>query len=164
MIGKVQTNLLAIAAYCIFALLPHCRVNNNEHLMNVNPKGVILDAYDTVAFFTKRKALKGYSKFQVKYKGALFYFASEKNKKIFQTNPEKYAPQFGAWCAYAVSLGHVSPISVEFFKIQKGRLLFQHNQKASDLYGKEAKKNLAKAKQNWPDLLYRHRKGSYVAL
>ncbi len=157
---NISTLVIGISAALV---ITQCRVNDNNYLMNVNNKGVILDGYDTVAFFTVKKPVKGNAKIQAKYNDAIFYFSSEKNKKLFQKNPAKYVPQFGGWCAYAVSLGHVSPIGVDFFKIQNGRLILQHNQKAWDLYEKEPAKNLVKADKNWPKLIERHRNGSYVA-
>ena len=164
MIQRIQNKAIALAmALCCALMLIHCRVNDNLHLMNVNYKGVILDAYDSVAFFTKGKPVKGKPSFQTKYKDAIFYFASDWNRRLFEARPAKYAPQFGAWCAYAVSLGHVSPISVEFFKIQNGRLILQHNQKAWDMYEEAPRANMAKAGRNWPELLLKHRQGSYVA-
>ena len=151
-----------LALFCVLTLW-QCRVNENEYLMNVDYRDVILDGYDTVAFFTKRKSVKGDSGIQARYNKAIFYFSSEGNKKLFQADPGKYAPQFGGWCAYAVSRGHVSPIGVDFFSIQEGRLILQHNQRAWDLYGKNPKGNLKRADENWPELLFKHRQGSYVA-
>ena len=165
MIQRICNKGLALSLYCTLALglLVQCRVNGNEHLMNVNYRGVILEGYDSVAFFTKGRPVKGDPRFQSRHKDAVFYFTSEKNRQLFQARPEKYSPQFGGWCAYAVSQGHVSPVDIEFFKIQNGRLILQHNQKAWDLYEKAPRENLAKADQNWPDLLLKHRKGRYVA-
>lgn len=62
-----------------------------------------LDGYDTVAYFTSGKPVEGSKKFSTEYKGADWYFSSEKNLTLFVNNPEKYAPQYGGYCAWAVS-------------------------------------------------------------
>src|SRR4026207_1308197 len=88
---------------------------------NVNAEGVILDGYDAVAFFTDNKPVKGTTQFQFAYDKAIYQFASQDHLELFKSDPEKYKPQFGAWCAYAVSLGRVAPIDVNTFSIVNGR-------------------------------------------
>ena len=75
---------------------------NAKPLVNVNDKGVILDGYDAVAFFTGNKPVQGDAAFQYKYEVAVYYFASQQHLDMVKENPEKYKPQFGAYCAYAV--------------------------------------------------------------
>ncbi len=155
---KMYLSLYFFAALSL--LLSQCRVNSNAYLMNVNKDGVILDAHDSLAFFTEGKAVKGKEEYQSKYRDAIFYFASAENQSLFAQNPARYSPQFGGWCAYAVSAGHLSPIDIKFFKIQDSRLIFQHNLKAWNLFEKDAKTNLRKADTNWPRLLTKHKEGS----
>jgi YHS domain-containing protein len=117
---------------------------------NVNGDGVILDGYDPVAFFTENKPVKGDSRFQFLYDDATYYFASQEHLDLFKTEPEKYKPQFGGWCAYAVSLGRVAPIDVNTFSIVNGRLVVQHNQRAVNGWNKDITGNLALADKYWP--------------
>jgi YHS domain-containing protein len=117
---------------------------------NVNEKGVILDGYDAVAFFTDNKPVKGDPAFQFTYEGAIYQFASQDHLELFKGDPEKYKPQFGAWCAYAVSLGRVAPIDVNTFSIANGRLVIQHNQRAVNGWNKDVMGNLALADKYWP--------------
>ena len=60
--------------------------------------------------------------FSISYEDAIYYFASQEHLDLFKANPEKYKPQFGGWCAYAVSLGRVAPIDVNTFSIVNDRL------------------------------------------
>ena len=117
---------------------------------NVNADGVILDGYDPVAFFTDNKPAKGIPQFQFKYDGAVYHFASQEHADAFKADPEKYKPQFGGWCAYAVSLGRVAPIDVNTFSIVNGRLVIQHNQRAVNGWNKDVQGNLALADKYWP--------------
>jgi YHS domain-containing protein len=121
-----------------------------KYFNNVDGNGVILDGYDAVAFFTDNKPVKGDAQFQYKYEDAIYYFASQEHLGLFKGDPEKYKPQFGGWCAYAVSLGRVAPIDVSTFSIVGGRLLIQHNQRAVNGWNKDVAGNLKLADSYWP--------------
>lgn len=60
--------------------------------------------YDPVSYFTEGKPVKGNKRFQINHKGADWYFSSQDNLEAFSKAPEKYAPQYGGYCAWAV--GH----------------------------------------------------------
>ena len=117
---------------------------------NVDANGVIINGYDPVAFFTDNKPVKGNPAFTFKYEDAIYQFASQEHLDLFKSNPEKYKPQFGAWCAYAVSLGRVAPIDVNTFSIVNGRLVIQHNQKAVRGWNENVQGNLKLADKYWP--------------
>ncbi len=124
-------------------------------LLNLDDKGVVIDGYDPVAYFTGPEAVAGSPDFQTTYKGSIYYFVSLANKQRFDSDPKKYEVQFGGFCAYAVSQGHVSPIDPKFCKVQQDehgidRLICQHNQKAADLWNKNSLGLLADADRNWP--------------
>ncbi|MEP6595928.1 MAG: YHS domain-containing (seleno)protein [Ginsengibacter sp.] len=123
---------------------------HGKYLNNVDAKGVIIDGYDPVAFFTDNKPLKGDPKFQYNYEEATYYFANQEHLDLFKADPEKYKPQFGAWCAYAVSLGRTAPINVNTFSIVNGKLVIQHNQKAVRGWNEDVKGNLKLADKYWP--------------
>ncbi len=121
-----------------------------RHFNNVDANGVILDGYDPVAFFTDDKPVKGDAQFKFKYNDAIYYFVSQEHLELFKSNPGKYEPQFGAWCAYAVSLGRIAPIDVNTFSIADGRLFIQHNQRAVNGWNKDVSGNISKADKYWP--------------
>ena len=121
-----------------------------KYFNNVDEHGVILDGYDAVAFFTDNKPVKGDPAFQYTYQGAIYYFATNEHKELFRQDPEKYKPQFGGWCAYAVSLGRIAPIDVNTFSITGGRLVIQHNERAVKGWNKDVAGNLVKADKYWP--------------
>ena len=128
------------------------KAQHHEELVfnNTNENGVILDGYDAVAFFTDNKPVKGDAQFQFTYDKAIYYFASQEHLDLFKADPEKYKPQFGGWCAYAVSLGRVAPIDVNTFSIVNNRLVIQHNQRAVNGWNKDVQGNLALADKYWP--------------
>ena len=136
----------------LLAVFVSANVNaqSNKYFNNVDSKAVILDGYDAVAFFTDNKPVKGTEQFQYKYQDAVYNFASQEHLELFKANPEKYKPQFGGWCAYAVSLGRVAPIDVNTFSIVDGRLFIQHNQRAVNGWNKDVPGNIVKADKYWP--------------
>jgi len=139
-----------LAAMLLAVGLVNAQTFNGKPLLNLNDQGVILDGYDAVAFFTDNKPVKGDAQFQYTYEGAIYYFASAEHAATFKANPEKYKPQFGGYCAYAVSLGRVAPIDVNTFSIVDGRLVIQHNQRAVNGWNKDVAGNLQLADKYWP--------------
>ena len=129
---------------------------DGKYFNNVDDKGVILDGYDAVAFFTDNKPVMGDAAFQFKYQDAIYYFTSQQHLDMFKSDPEKYKPQFGGWCAYAVSLGRIAPINVNTFSIIDNRLVIQHNDRAVKGWNKDVAGNLSKADKYWPKVSTKH--------
>ncbi|HWR14711.1 MAG TPA: YHS domain-containing (seleno)protein [Terriglobales bacterium] len=129
-----------------------------KKLINVDKNGLALQGYDPVAYFTVNQPLKGSPSFQSQYNGATYYFFSAANKAAFDANPAKYEPQFGGFCAYAVSQGHTAKIEPDAFKIQDGRLLLQYDKSVREKFNKDANGNLKRADQNWPGLVEKNGK------
>lgn len=145
--GKIFFMTLLLS---LLFLAVNAQTIKGHYFNNVNENGVILDGYDPVAFFTDNKPVKGDSKFQYMYNDAIYYFVSQEHLDLFKSNPEKYKPQFGGWCAYAVSLGRIAPIDVNTFSIVNDRLVIQHNQRAVNGWNKDVAGNLALADKYWP--------------
>ena len=115
--------------------------------------GLAIQGYDTVAYFTDNKAVKGDSNIYSEFEGAKYLFGSAEHKALFDADPRKYAPAYGGYCGYAASINRLSPVSPEWFQIENGQLILQHNKKAFDLFNKELKANVARADANWPGLV-----------
>jgi YHS domain-containing protein len=122
-------------------------------LQNLDKKGVAIQGYDPVAFFTQNKPVMGSAQFQSSYKGATYYFASAEDKSAFDAAPAKFEPQFGGYCAYGVSQGHLAPVKIEAFQIVNGKLLMQYDLDVKGTFNKDQAGNLQKADQNWPSLV-----------
>lgn len=121
-------------------------------LVSIDKKGLALQGYDPVAYFTVKKPTKGSPQFTATYKGARYQFANAEHKAEFEKSPARYEPQFGGYCGYAASINKISPISPEYWQVLDGRLVLQHNQKAWDLWTRDVPGNLKKADANWPQL------------
>jgi YHS domain-containing protein len=153
---RILTSVMA-AALVFLSFFISVNVNaqkaEDKFFNNLNTEGVILDGYDAVAFFTDNKPVKGNEQFKYTYEGAVYHFASQEHLDLFKTTPEKYKPQFGGWCAYAVSLGRIAPIDVNNFSIVNDRLFIQHNQRAVNGWNKDVPGNIVKADKYWPDVV-----------
>lgn len=92
-------------------------------------KGVALQGYDPVAYFTQNKAVKGKKELAVAAEGVTYYFATAEGKELFKKDYKKYEPQYGGWCAYAMgTTGEKVEIDPETFNIVGGKLyLFYHS-------------------------------------
>lgn len=116
-------------------------------------KGLAIQGYDPVAYFTQKKAVKGLAQFTAKSNGALYYFSSQANKDAFVKNPTAYEPQYGGWCAYAMgATGEKVEIDPETFKVLNGKLyLFYHSWTNNTLtkWNKDEVNLKAAADKNW---------------
>ena len=83
--------------------------------------GGAIRGYDPVAYFTEGRPVQGKSAHRSEWIGATWSFASAENRAAFETNPEKYAPRYGGYCAWAVSQGYTASIDPEAWKIVTGR-------------------------------------------
>lgn len=135
---------------------PVDRSHEPKYLTHRDRSGLALDGYDPVSYFDGGTPLEGRSDLRSKYQGAWYQFASIEHQRAFDATPEKYAPAFGGWCGYAVSIDRLSPIDPHLFQILEGRLVLQHNEKAWKLWNEDVAGNLKKAEDNWPGLVARN--------
>ena len=116
-------------------------------------KGVGAGGYDTVAYFTAGKPVKGSAKYTHRYKGATWRFSSQKNLDMFKAAPARYAPQFGGYCAYAVSNGYTAKGDPKAWTIASGKLYLNYNRSVRTTWAKDIPGNVKKGKANWPKVL-----------
>ena len=112
-----------------------------------------VSGYDPVAYFTTGKPVEGKNEFQFKYKDAPWRFASAENLAAFKANPEKYAPQFGGYCAWAVSQGYTAKGDPRAWKIVNGKLYLNYDLNVQKKWEADVPGNIGKANKNWPDAL-----------
>jgi len=112
--------------------------------------GAAIDGYDAVAYFTEGKPVKGDSTFKVTYEGANWYFASKENADKFKAAPEKYAPQYGGYCAFGCSRGYKAKTSPDAWTITDGKLYLNYNTDVRETWNKDRQGYIQKADANWP--------------
>ncbi|HKE94651.1 MAG TPA: YHS domain-containing (seleno)protein [Povalibacter sp.] len=114
--------------------------------------GVALRGYDPVAYFTDNKPEKGLAKYAYEYKGSKFLFASAKNEQAFATNPEKYAPQFGGFCAFGTANGVKATTQPDAFSVVDGKLYLNHDTNVQKRWKEDVDGNISLGEKNWPEV------------
>ena len=112
-----------------------------------------VSGYDPVAYFTLGKPTEGESKYSYENQGATWYFASAENLASFKAAPEKYRPQFGGYCAWAVSQGYTASGDPNYWKIVDGKLYLNYDQSVQQKWEKSIPGFIESANKNWPGLL-----------
>ena len=106
--------------------------------------------YDPVAYFKVGKPVKGKKEFSTLWKGAQWSFSSKQNLDAFKSNPEKYAPQYGGYCAFGTSEGHKAPTQPDAFTIVNNKLYLNYDNDVKIEWNKDQKGRITKADKNWP--------------
>jgi len=114
--------------------------------------GTAVEGYDVVAYFTDGKPVEGTDDFSVDWKGATWQFSSEENKALFESDPEKYAPQFGGYCAWAVSQGYTASTVPEAWSIVDGKLYLNYSKGVQNTWEQDIPGNIKLADTNWPNI------------
>ena len=112
-----------------------------------------IDGWDPVAYFTDGKPVEGSKAYSFEWNGATWRFASAAHRDLFAQAPEKYAPQYGGYCAWAVSQGYTADIDPEAWKIEDGRLFLNYSLEVQKKWAADLPGNVAKGDANWPKLL-----------
>ncbi len=150
MLHDVRSAMKVTVVGTCAALLGGCVALATGYLVNVNDVDVILEGHDVVALRTHGKVLVGAAEIRSRYNGATYYFTSEANRRLFDEAPEKYAPQFGAYCSMAMTKGMLEPAVVDTWSIVDGRLVVQRNEKAKMMWFEDPHRHLEQADANWP--------------
>lgn len=115
--------------------------------------GVAINGFDTVAYHTDSKAVKGSASHTTKWNGANWHFANAENLATFNANPEKYAPKYGGYCAFAVSRDTTAPTDPQAWTIDNGQLYLNFNPGVMKRWRAEQAENIKMGDENWPGIL-----------
>lgn len=108
--------------------------------------------YDVVAYFTESRPVEGKRDFSHKWNGTEWRFSSAKNRDLFAANPEKFAPQYGGWCAWAVSQGYTASIDPQAWRIVDGKLYLNYSKSVQQQWAQNVPGNITKGDRNWPGI------------
>ena len=115
--------------------------------------GSAISGTDPVAYFTEGRPVEGSSDFKHDWNGATWRFASAENRDLFAASPEKYAPQYGGYCAWAVSQGYTASTDPEAWKIVDGKLYLNYSKSVQETWEQDVPGNIATGDRNWPNVL-----------
>jgi YHS domain-containing protein len=109
-----------------------------------------IEGYDTVAYFTENKPVKGSERFQTKYKEAVWLFKNAENLAAFKENPQKYAPQYGGHCAWRVGVdGKGVYGDPEIWTLRDGKLYLNYNDEVQYKWNKDIPGFIKKGNKFW---------------
>lgn len=143
---KSITNLLAIFVIAFSAI---ASAGNDT---DTDANGVILAGHDAVAYFTQNKAIEGSAKYTAIYNDAIYRFSSAKNRDLFNSNPGKYAPQYGGFCAYGMTFGKKFEIDGKAFEIVNGKLFVNKNLSVYESWKKDIPTHITQSDEQWPSV------------
>lgn len=115
--------------------------------------GLAIDGYDPVAYFLDGHPAEGKKEFSFDWKGATWRFASADHRDRFVADPDHYAPQYGGYCAWAVSQGYTAGIDPEAWTIHEGKLYLNYDKDIQKKWMLDVPGNVAKGDANWPGIL-----------
>jgi len=113
-----------------------------------------IKGYDPIAYFTDGKPVGGLTEIEYEWDQHRYRFSSAEHRELFKGDPVRYAPQFGNFCAMALSKGEIVVADPENWLISDGKLyVFGKPAPAGPaLFQQDLAGNMAKADQNRPIL------------
>ena len=120
-----------------------------------NKEGAI-GGVDPVAYFSLEPdatSVKGSDDYTHDWNGATWKFASAENRDLFAANPEDYAPQYGGYCAFAVSHNFTKPVNPDVWTLVNGKLYLNLNRIAHGKWKKGIAESIERGDKNWPTVL-----------
>lgn len=115
--------------------------------------GVAVNGYDVVSYFTELKPVKGSKDHSFQWKNTVWYFSSDKNLELFKSDPDKYAPQFGGYCAFGVAEDHTAPTKPDAWTIVDDKLYLNYNIDVRKMWREKQTEYIEQGNKNWPEVL-----------
>jgi YHS domain-containing protein len=136
----------------IVAIAAALQVSVTAQKVNQGWTGLAVKGYDVVAYFTAGAPVKGDQAYATVHEGVTYRFASAANRDAFVKEPGRYVPQFGGFCAYAVSRNYTADIDPTAWRVVDGKLYLNYNARAQAKWAEDVPGNITKGHANWPAL------------
>jgi len=117
--------------------------------INTDGNDLAIAGYDAVSYFSRSGPEKGSAKYTASYKDAIYHFSSASNRDAFRASPEKYAPQFGGYCAMGVALNQKLPVDPMAWRVVDGKLYLNLNRQVQKKWLEDVPGNIETAERNW---------------
>lgn len=122
-------------------------------LWGYTPSGVAIRGYDPVAYFTEGAPAEGSDEFAIQWRGATWKFASQQHLNLFEEDPERYAPQYGGYCAYGVAQDYLVKIEPENWTIVNDKLYLNYDDEVQSLWEADISGFIQSADENFAGLV-----------
>lgn len=115
--------------------------------------GLAIDGYDSVAYHLEQRAVKGRREFRHDWNGATWQFANADHLQRFKAEPQRYAPQYGGYCAYAVAAkNELVDIDPEAFTLVDGKLYLNYSTSIRAQWESRRAQYITQGDRHWPAL------------
>lgn len=152
-VSKYGTRVLVMVALAI-ALLANGAFAGM--ISGTETSAPVMGGYDPVSYFKAGEPQRGSGFHTSIYQGGTYLFASKENKNMFESNPEKYAPQFGGYCAYGVALGKKFYSDPTIWKVVDGKLYLNLDENIQKKWNEDMHGHINKAHANWKGIEHKH--------
>jgi YHS domain-containing protein len=146
-----QVTVLVASLLCAACAATPGKVWEDKPVDEINNRqGLALKGYDPVAYFTDGKPIEGSPAINYQWHGATYRFTTAEHRDVFMANPERYAPQFGGYCAFAVSRGTTADGDPFQWAVVDKKLYVNNNAIAAKLWSQDRLGNIKAGSTNWP--------------
>lgn len=147
-IRRILTSFVLVSAVGLLAAMTPARAAHTEGVINASFEGIAIKGYDPVAYFTVGQAVKGSQEFAHQWLNVKWLFANDKHRDLFASNPIKYVPQYGGYCADAAYVDNEADINPSTWRIVNGRLYIFYSEQSAEKWAKD-KRAIKKADMVW---------------
>jgi hypothetical protein len=147
------TRRFALALFALFLVPAAALAEAKSPEIWTDMHGQALKGYDAVAYHLERRPVKGDEKFMVEWKGAKWLFSSAQNRDRFLADPERWAPQYGGYCAWGIATDKTVGINPTIFRIFDDKLYLNLNMKVHKTWLANRHGFIAEANEKWPAVL-----------
>ncbi|MEM0943817.1 MAG: YHS domain-containing (seleno)protein [Pseudomonadota bacterium] len=142
---------IAVLFLTLFLALPAAGEVRKPEVFSV--LGQAIKGYDPVAYHLERRPVRGDPEISYEWNGATWLFASPANRVRFIADPERWAPQYGGYCAWAITRGRTAPVDPTIFRVVDDKLYLNLNMKVHREWLAEMPLMISRGDANWPDVL-----------
>lgn len=147
------TKIARFAAASVFLLACMNTVLADEPRVFTGRGKFAINGYDAVAYHEQQRPVKGKSKFTAEWDGATWRFASAENRDRFASAPQRWAPEYGGYCAWAVSNGYTAKTDPDAWTIHEGKLYLNYSIGVRSKWSEDIPGNVKRGDANWPGVL-----------
>ena len=132
------------------ALLVQVAVSGERTSFNLGHfNGLAINGYDPMSYWLDGKPVRGDERFRFDYGGATWQFVSQERLEAFAESPERYAPQYGGYCAYAAAQGALADVDPHAWRIWNDRLYLNYSPQVRRIWASDIDANILRANANW---------------
>lgn len=146
--NALKTGIAAIALAASFASTALAA----DFDVNVTSTDLALRGVDPVSYFTQGEPQQGQVNITAEHNGAIYRFTSEETKVLFEADPERYAPQYGGYCAFGLANGYKFDGDPDLWRIVDDRLYLNLSPAVAEIWQKDIPGYIETAETVWDDV------------